>query len=222
MQAFKHARELVMAEHPMSIMMHSLAHRAFVNNDLAGALLFYSFLSELGSSIAARNAADLWTLHDQKPSIFSPGIPCVGGTARTPASECALFYIKRAAALGDMEAMSLASAAERAKGNDDAAYAWANYAAELGDHRGRFERAMMLGFGTKVLRANTSSALTELWKLRADATDTSDYTDAWVALIGILRIQAWEVLGREGQVTVAAAIITFAAGLLIFFLRLFL
>merc|ERR1712070_43663 len=40
LQALKHARELVMNEHPLIIMLHSLAHRAYENDDLAGALLF--------------------------------------------------------------------------------------------------------------------------------------------------------------------------------------
>jgi len=201
-----------MTEHPLLLLMHTLARRAFVNDDFAGSLLLYSFLSELGSSIAARNAADYWTMHSQKPNSFSPAIPCVVDASGTiaPSSECALFFLRRAAALGDIEAMNLASAAERAAGNDAAAYDWASRAADRGSQHGRFERAMMLGLGTKVVKANSSSASAELHKLREEAKDLAT---ASAAIIGLFRIKVAETLGMD-RLGMLAFIATASVGLL--------
>jgi len=168
-QAYGLLRDVIIAGHPLVTTFHGLARRALDLDDLPGALLWYSFLSEVGSPIAARNAADLWA-RVQGPSTFEPVFPCVVNASGPPAaaSVCVLFHLRRAAALGDIEAMHLASAAELVHGDRAAGYVWTDLAARRGDSRGIFERAMMHLRGEGPAASNRTAAFEDLWRLHAE------------------------------------------------------
>jgi len=213
-QAYSHVHEVIFAGHPLVLALHALARRAFVLGDRDGALLLYSFLSDIGSLHAALNAADLWLA---RPTSAPPlELQCCAAghvlLAEVCLKECALVHLRRAAALGNIDAMHRISAAEELSADGKAAaYAWTDRAAQRGDPRGIFERAMMHYAGIGVDDANgTATALEELWGLWA----MGGMPARIAALLGIARIEAMDVASKVVEVQKLAPSVTEVATML--------